>query len=176
MPTHTPHRPLQSTARRTLALSAALLLCVPTWAIQPPAGTVILTISGKVGATNQAGAAAFDLAMLEALPQRSFVTSTPWYKEPTKFSGPLLRDVLAAAKANGVTLEATALNDYKTSIPIEDARQFDVIVAHRINDQPISVRTKGPLFIIYPFDTTPELKTAKYYGRSAWQLKSLKVD
>lgn len=172
----TPVSPLKSSLRRTLALSAVLFLWMPAWGMQPPAGTVILTITGKVGATNQPGAAAFDRAMLEALPQRSFVTSTPWYKEPTKFTGPLLRDVLAAAKANGVTLEAMALNDYKTSIPMEDARQFDVIVAHRINDQPISVRTKGPLFIIYPFDTTPELKAAKYYGRSAWQLKSLKVD
>ena len=167
---------LKSGLHRTLALSAALFLLSPAWALQPPAGAVILTISGKVGDTNQAGAAAFDLAMLEALPQRSFTTSTPWYKEPTKFTGPLLRDVLAMAKANGVTLEAMALNDYKTTIPMDDAQQFAVIVAHRINDQPISVRTKGPLFIIYPFDTTPELKATKYYGRSAWQLKSLKVD
>ncbi|MBL7090001.1 MAG: molybdopterin-dependent oxidoreductase [Acidovorax sp.] len=174
MPTAFP--PLKFSLRRTLALVAALLLWMPAWGMQPPAGPVILTISGKVGSTNLQGVAAFDLAMLEALPQRSFVTSTPWYKEPTKFTGPLLRDVLAAAKASGVALEAMALNDYKTSIPMEDARQFDVIVAHRINDQPISVRTKGPLFIIYPFDTTPELKAAKYYGRSAWQLKSLKVD
>ena len=77
---------------------------------------------------------------------------------------------------HGVTLEAMALNDYKTTIPMDDAQQFDVIVAHRINDQPISVRTKGPLFIIYPFDSKPELKSSKYYGRSAWQLKSIKVD
>lgn len=171
-----PFLPPKSGLRRTLALSAALFLLAPAWALQPPTGAVILTISGKVGEMNQAGTAVFDLAMLEALPQRSFVTSTPWYKEPTKFTGPLLRDVLAAAKAQGVTLDAMALNDYKTSIPMDDARQFDVIVAHRINDQPISVRTKGPLFIIYPFDGTPELKASKYYGRSAWQLKSLKVD
>lgn len=171
-----PFLPPKSGVRPMLMLSAALFLLPPAWALQPPTGAVILTISGKVGETNQAGAAVFDLAMLEALPQRSFVTSTPWYKEPTKFTGPLLRDVLSAAKAQGVTLEATALNDYKTSIPVDDARQFDVIVAHRINDKPISVRTKGPLFIIYPFDTTLELKASKYYGRSAWQLKSLKVD
>lgn len=169
-------RTLQSSLRRTFALGATLCLLAPAWALEPPAGAVILTISGKVGETNQAGAALFDLAMLEALPQQSFVTNTPWYKEPTKFTGPLLRDVLAAAKASGATLEAMALNDYKTSIPMDDARQFNMIVAHRINDQPISVRTKGPLFIIYQFDSVPALKAAKYYGRSAWQLKSLKVD
>lgn len=163
-------------SRRAVALASALCLSAPVWALQPPAGTVILTISGKVGVTNQAGAAVFDLAMLEALPQRTFVTNTPWDKQPTKFTGPLLRDVLAAAKANGKSLTAVALNDYKTTIPVEDAQQYDVLVAHRINDQPISVRTKGPLFIIYPFDSKPELKNSKFYGRSAWQLKSLTVE
>lgn len=162
--------------RYAQALIATLCVIAPAWALQPPTGTAILTISGNIEVTNQAGAAAFDLAMLEALPQRSFTTNTPWDKQPTKFTGPLLRDVLAAVKAKGKTLTALALNDYKTSIPAEDAQQFDVIVAHRINDQAISVRTKGPLFIIYPFDTKPELKASKYYGRSAWQLKSLSVD
>jgi hypothetical protein len=88
----------------------------------------------------------------------------------------LLRDVLSAVKSNGKTLTALALNDYKTTIPAEDASLYDVIVAHKIDDMPIPVRTKGPLFIIYPFDSKPELKASKYYGRSAWQLKSLKVD
>lgn len=162
--------------RRTLAFVASLCLLTPAWALDPPAGAPLLTISGNVAEKNQAGAAVFDLAMLEALPQKSFVTNTPWDKQATKFTGPLLRDVLAAAKATGTTLTAFALNDYKTSIPVDDARRFDVIVAHRINDQPISVRTKGPLFIIYPFDSVPELKAAKYFSRSAWQLKSLSVD
>lgn len=168
---------LNPVLRLTAALAIACSsLLAPSWAQQPAGEPAVLTMTGKVSQGNQAGAAVFDLAMIEALPQRSFVTSTPWYKEPTKFTGPLLRDVLSAAKASGTTLEALALNDYKTSIPFEDAQRFDVIVAHRINDQPISVRTKGPLFIIYPFDAVPELKTSKYYGRSAWQLKSLKVD
>lgn len=167
---------IPSFARRALVLGASLCLLAPAWALDPPSGAPILTISGNVGAKNQAGAAVFDLAMLEALPQKSFVTNTPWDKQPTKFTGPLLRDVLAAAQATGTTLTALALNDYKTSIPVDDARQFDVIVAHRINDQPISVRTKGPLFIVYPFDSVPELKASKYYGRSAWQLKSLSID
>lgn len=168
------HPPVLRNAAALIVACCNLL--APTWAMQPPTGPAVLTMTGNVAQNNQQGIALFDLAMLEALPQRSFTTSTPWYKEPTKFSGPLLRDVLAAAKASGTTLEALALNDYKTIIPVEDAQRFDVIVAHRINDQPISVRTKGPLFIIYPFDAVPELKASKYYGRSAWQLKSLKVD
>ena len=34
----------------------------------------------------------------------------------------------------------------------------------------MSVREKGPLFVVYDYDSDPELKQQKYYGRSAWQV------
>ena len=146
------------------------------WALPAATGKVILTLTGKIGEKNTGDTAAFDLAMLEKLPQHTFTTKTPWDKAPVKFTGPLLRDVLAAAKASGTSLKASALNDYKTTIPLDDAQKFDVLLAHKMNDQTISVRTKGPLFIIYPFDTKPELQSSVYYERSAWQLKSIEVE
>jgi hypothetical protein len=145
-------------------------------ALEPATGKVILTITGKVTDKNSPAGVNFDLAMLEKLPQQTFTTQTPWDKKPIKFKGPLLRDVLAAAKASGTTLKAAALNDYQTSIPFDDAKNFDVIVAHQMNDQAIPVRTKGPLFIVYPFDTKAELRSNVYYERSAWQLKSINVE
>ncbi|GAB4217847.1 MAG: oxidoreductase [Rhodoferax sp.] len=148
------------------------------WAqtLAAPSGPVILTISGKIGLRNAPDGARFDRAMLERLPQQRMQTRTPWDKEPVQFAGPLLRDVLAAVQAQGTTLHALALNDYKTRIPVADTQQFDVLLAHSINGQPIPVRTKGPLFIIYPFDAKPELQAVTYYERSAWQLKSLAVE
>ncbi|MFN3375630.1 MAG: molybdopterin-dependent oxidoreductase [Burkholderiaceae bacterium] len=158
------------------ALAYAALVPPAQATLAQPEGPVILSITGKVEVRNQGDQAAFDLEMIEKLPQRSFTTQTPWDKKPTKFTGPLLRDVLAAAKARGQTITAMALNDYKITIPMDDAIRFDVLLAHRINDEPIPVRTKGPLFIIYPFDAKPELKTARYYERSVWQLRSLTID
>jgi hypothetical protein len=145
-------------------------------ALDKPTGKVILTIAGKVGATNSPQGAQFDLAMLENLPSRTFTTMTPWDKQPIKFTGPLLRDVLAAAKASGTRLKAVALNDYQTSIPYEDSTKFDVIMAIKMNDEYMPVKTKGPLFIVYPYDTKPELRSPSIYERSAWQLKSLAVE
>ncbi len=145
------------------------------WALDTPKDKVVLTVSGKVGAPNQGATAVFDMAMLQKLPQRTFSTQTPWDPKPTTFTGPLLRDVLAAAKATGTTLEAAALNDYKVILPVDDTTQFDVVLAHTMNGETIPVRTKGPLFIIYPFDSKPELKAVKYYERSIWQLKTLSV-
>lgn len=118
----------------------------------------------------------FDLQTLESLPQHKFTTLTPWGDKPIEFSGPLLRDVLAVAGANGRNIRATAINDYRISIPVEDAMRFDVIVATRMNGERMSVRDKGPLFVVYPFDSQAVLKQARYYERSIWQLKSLEVE
>jgi hypothetical protein len=151
-------------------------LCAFEMPQEPPKGAVILTVTGKIGIKNTPDAAVFDAAMLDALPQKSFVTKTPWFKEPVKFTGPLLRDVLQALKAGGKTVNATALNDYKVAIPMADALNYDVLLARQINGRVITVREKGPVFIIYPFDSFPELRNLTYYSRSIWQVKALSVE
>jgi hypothetical protein len=153
-----------------------LVAPLPATALEAAKGKVILTLTGKVLIKNTAHAAVFDLAMLEKLPQQTFTTLTPWDSQPIKFTGPLLRDVLAAANARGTVLKAAALNDYQTSIPMEDAQKYDVIVAHRMNGEAIPVKTKGPLFIVYPYDSKTELRSIVFYERSAWQLKSIAIE
>lgn len=170
---------MRTAKRATMAWILGVLFsawALPSWALPAPKGPVVLTISGRVAEKNTATAAAFDMAMLQKLPQRSFVTLTPWDKKPIRFTGPLLRDVLAVAQASGQTIKASALNDYQTRIPMDDAMRFDVIVAHQMDGQPIPVRTKGPLFIVYPFDSKEELRSTTYYERSAWQLKALHLE
>jgi hypothetical protein len=165
-------------SRRRLAAALALGLVTPwpaAWALDRPGGPVVLTISGRVGKPNAGNAAQFDMVMLERLPQHSFSTRTPWYPQARKFTGPLLRDVLAACGAEGSNLRAFALNDYRVDLPFEDAQRFDVLVARLLDDKPMAVRDKGPLFIIYPFDAHAQLRSTVYYSRSAWQLKTLEV-
>ena len=165
--------------RRALAFGiagAALAARAPAvLALESPRGTVVLTVSGRVALPNDGPRAVFDMAMLEQMPQSSFTTKTPWYAQPRKFTGPLLRDVLAAAGAQGTTLRALALTDYRVDIPFADAQLHDMLLARLLDDRPMPVRDKGPLFIIYPFDSKPELRNAVYYSRSAWQLKAVEV-
>ena len=164
--------------RRLVTLSAALSLgLVAPWAaaLDAAPGKIVLTISGHVAHANAGDRADFDMAMLEKLPQHSFTTATPWYPQPKTFTGPLLRDVLAAAGAKGTLLRAVALNDYKIDIPAGDAEAFDVIVARLLDGRPMAVRDKGPLFIVYPFDSRSDLRSERYYSRSAWQLRTLEV-
>lgn len=168
-----------SPSRRTL-LQAAATLCLgaalPARALDKPAGPVVLSLTGHVKVPNDGSRANFDMAMLERLPQTSFSTRTPWYAHARKFTGPLLRDVLAAAGASGTTLRAVALNDYWVEIPADDAARHDVIIARLLDDKPMAVRDKGPLFMIYPFDSQPDLlRSPVYYSRSAWQLRTIEV-
>jgi hypothetical protein len=69
----------------------------------------------------------------------------------------------------------TALNDYSTEIPISDLSDHNVILSLKRNGEYMPVSDKGPLFIIYPFDSKPELKSQTYYGRSAWQVAKISV-
>ena len=154
------------------------LLCMAAGAVQalePPTGVVLLTVGGRVRNANDGRRAQFDMPMIEALSQQTVVTRTPWFSKARRFTGPLLRDLLSAAGAQGTMLRLVALNDYQVDMPFDDAQRHDVIVARLLDDKPMSVRDKGPLFVIYPFDTRPELRSAIYYSRSAWQLRTIEV-
>lgn len=146
-------------------------------ALNAPTGAPVLLISGKIGLRNSPAGAQFDMAMLEKLPQQSFTTATPWEDQQVKFSGPLLRDVLAAVKATGGQMRAVAVNDYKVAIPLDDVRSLAVVLALRVNDRPIPPRTKGPLWVIYPFNNDKALLAKKEFSdRSIWQVKAIEVD
>ncbi len=176
-----------SNLRRSLVLSlpalaamaaAPALRAQPSSALAPapaPTGRVVLTIAGKVSRGQSAAGLDLDMAALEALPQRSFTTATPWYKAPVAFTGPLLRDVLALASAQGTQITAVALNDYKVELPFEDVRRWDVVLARLLDGKPMATRDKGPLFIVYPFHESAELRSERYFARCAWQLRRLIV-
>jgi len=68
-----------------------------------------------------------------------------------------------------------ALNDYRVEIPAEDVARGEAMLAYLLDDQPMSVREKGPLVIIYPFDDKPELRSAVHYSRAIWQLRALDI-
>lgn len=166
--------------RHLLCLACANTMAVrPARALDAPESAEVLTLTGRLRSPNRMiggqEQAAFDLPMIERMPQTSFTTRTPWYSQPRTFTGPLLRDVLAAAGARGSVLRTRALNDYRVDIPMDDVQRYDVVLAHRLDGRPMPVRDKGPLFVIYPFDSWRELRTTVYYTRCTWQLRAIEV-
>lgn len=140
-----------------------------------PQDKVILTMSGKIANTNKDGTAQFDRPMLEKIGMQSFETTTPWYDGKVKFEGVPMVKLLEFVGATGDTLEIKALNDYATTIPMEDFRKYPVILALKRDGNYMPVRDKGPLFIVYPYDSDPDLKHQRFYSRSAWQVAQIIV-
>jgi hypothetical protein len=143
--------------------------------LRTPTEKPILTISGKITSVNEGGTAQFDRAMLESLGMVTVETTSPWYTGPVKFEGIPLDKLMKYVGATGDRVTVIALNDYSTEIPIKDFGEYNTIIALKRDGEYMSVREKGPLFIIYPFDSKPELKSQTYYGRSAWQVAKIIV-
>jgi hypothetical protein len=132
----------------------------------------ILTVTGKI---RDGGTVRFDRAALEAVGLVSFRTASPWYAEPVVFEGVPLSKLMAAVGAGGERILVIALNDYSAEVPMEDLARFDPILALKRDGAYMPVRDKGPLFLVYPFDSNPELRHQKYYSRSVWQVSRLEI-
>lgn len=148
---------------------------VAAQALEPPSGEVVLMVSGDIAVTNSDEAALFDLEMLSALPVVRFTTSTIWTEGENTFEGAPLSELLRAVGANGGTLRATAINDYAIEIPVPELQDDVPIVAYRMNGEPMSRRQKGPLWIVYPYDSDARYRSEIVYSRSIWQLDRLEV-
>lgn len=162
------------TRRATLALPLLLAAgAARAQGMPAPRGRVLLDVSGRFRAPGAASPARFDLDMLDRLPQQAFTTRTPWFDGPRRFGGVAGAALLDALDPAGTEVIATALNDYRVTIPSEDFARAGLVIATRLDDEPIPVRGKGPLWIVYPFDAEARLRNEVFYSRSIWQLRRL---
>ncbi|HDX8855349.1 TPA: molybdopterin-dependent oxidoreductase [Klebsiella michiganensis] len=141
-----------------------------------PVGKPVLTISGLIANTNEGNTAVFDVAALEKLGMETVVTTTPWYSGKVRFDGVSLSKLMDLVGAKGKSARVLALNDYTTIVPIDDFHKFPVILALKMNGEYMRIHDKGPLFIVYPYDSSPELQNQIYYSRSAWQVSKIIIE
>lgn len=168
---------LPPSRRRLLAGIALGLLAGAASAVPQAVEGTVLTVSVPAGPTATARVQRdFDLAALAAMPQHTIRATLPWFGGPRHFTGPLLRDVVAAVGSGGRQLVAQALlGDYRADIPLEDLRRWPVIVAYLVDGRPVAVRDKGPLMIVYPFDDDPALRHTRHLGRAVWHLRRIEL-
>jgi hypothetical protein len=158
-----------------LLLAALFVAPAPAAPLAVPTGDPILVVSGNIANTNDGETASFDLAMLEEIGTVKLTTATPWYTGVVEFEGVPMQALMDTVGAEGTELVAVALNDYRSTIPMSDFEEYQVVLAIRRNGELMPIRDKGPLFIIYPFDSADELRTETYYSRAVWQVKELVV-
>lgn len=144
--------------------------------LSQPAGAVVLTVAGEISQSNAGeGQAAFDLAMLAALPARTIETTTPWTEGPQRFTGVAVQDLLVALGARGERIHAVATNQYEVTFPVSDVVDHGAIVAYRQNDAALPA-DKGPLWIVFPYDSDPKLLEDRFQSASIWNLISLTIN
>lgn len=118
----------------------------------------------------------FSFDDLAALPQTTVVTANDYVNDAVAFTGPSLKSLLErVGVGREATLTARALNDFSVNIPASDAFDYEVVVAILADGKPMPVRDKGPIWVIYPMDDHPELRTNIYNSRLIWQLRSITV-
>lgn len=164
-------------ARVFAATAVVLGLAAPSSGAElaPPTGEVLLTVQGDIRHTNAQGRAQFDLAMLKALGVERFATSTIWTDGVSVYEGVPLRAVLQAVGAHGEMITLTAINDYSVTFPSAEVSEGVPILAFRRDGTPMSIRDKGPIWLVYPYDSSPAYRTEQVYSRSVWQLDRLRL-
>lgn len=115
-------------------------------------------------------------AELLAMPQVTLRTRTEFTDGVVEFVGPLARDVAALVGADGATtVHMVAANDYAVDVPLQDFHDYDVILAHSADGERLSLRDKGPLWVMYPIDDHQELQDPDYNRRLIWQLVAVEL-
>lgn len=152
-------------------IAVALAMTGPASASETPVRLTILDRKGTKTLLTDAD--------LDRLEQVNLDTTTFWTDGVQHFEGVLLRDVLALAGLDPTVekgnLEAEAYNEYAVTLPISDAVNWDVILARRMNGHILTLRDKGPLWIVYPRDENPVLLDRSYNHRWVWQLRQFKL-
>lgn len=158
---------------RSVRFASAVALSLGVSFLSGPAlgGAPILVLAEGQGKPTRA----LDLAGLDAMPQTSFQTTTPWHKGTVTFSGVLLKDYLAALGAHGTRMQLLALNDYTVEAPVDELVNGGALLATRQNGQTMPISDKGPVFLLFPFDSRKELQHQTYYSRSVWQLSEIDI-
>ena len=132
-------------------------------------GHTLLTVTLPDG-----GDVTLDRAMLDSLPQTAIETSTIWTEGVQQFSGVALTGLIDALGAEGRVAVLTAANGYEIRIPLDQPSIGGAVLAHLRNGREMSLRDKGPLWLVYPYDSDAAYRTEVVYANSIWQLDHIR--
>jgi hypothetical protein len=113
------------------------------------------------------------MEQLMEMPATEFYTSTPWTNGVQKFQGVSFALLIDKFGLNANQVRVAALNDYNVIVPTNVLREDGAILAYQLNDAEMSVREKGPFWVVFPYDKDARLQTDTYWSYSVWQVKSV---
>lgn len=154
--------------RLILALVAAMSLASYGLSGQARAEGAVVTVTGNVVETNRSAfdpfadalfnalqikfdkAHAFSREDLRKLPQQSLRAKYPNWPAEVEVKGPSLKDVLAAAGADGDRVIVRAVDGYAPEFKMADVRAGAFVLALEAGGMPLSIGGRGPLWLVFP--------------------------
>ncbi|WP_305965350.1 hypothetical protein [Marinobacter salsuginis] len=131
----------------------------------------------KLTITSGTNTLVLDRNELESFPQTTFSTTSPYFDGEVQFSGPTLERVLETFGVSGQSqITLTALNNYKVTGSLEELLSLDAIIATRRDSKTMSVRDRGPFWVILPLSERPELDNEDFHRYMVWQLSGIELE
>ena len=119
----------------------------------------------------------FTVEELLAIGSHTLETGNDYVEGKKQFTGPLVRDVFAHLGVEEVKLaRMTAANDYSVEITADEFEKYDVIFALNMDGTRLSMRDKGPIWLMYPVSDHEELQKPIYNSRLIWQLVEVVIE
>ncbi len=180
---------------RVLTAVLALLGAFPVLAaeqVETPKDMAVLTVGGDIAVTNRGPldpdrdsllaiqkvkferAFAFDRAMLLRLKQGEVKATTRELRQEATFTGPLLKEVLAAVGAASAKVSFVAVNGYQGWVTPEDIARSDWILALAANGKPLGLGQQGPIWAINT-RATGEEPSETHRGHWVWSVFYMQV-
>jgi hypothetical protein len=110
------------------------------------------------------------------LPQRSIITELPWIEGKSTFTGVYIEDLLNIVdKELPSQILIIALNSYNVTIPKSDFIKYKPIIAIKKDNQFMSIRNKGPFWLIFPLSELPSIDNVDYHAKMIWQISRIEL-
>lgn len=136
---------------------------------------VLLVVEVPDGTGGDGITVQFTMKDLMALPAVSFETATLGIADAQQFKGVPVTELMEHVGVTEGTLEVSAIDDYAIELELSTAGKGRATIAYEQNGAPISRRNKGPLRIVYPYDTFSPLERDLFFTYSIWQVERIVV-
>ena len=139
-----------------------------------PQGRPLLTITGRIAATNGDGTLRLDQAQLDRLGLLAMDVNDPWAKQRIGLQGVWLRDLVGLARPDGgaTSLHMTALDDYQVDLSLADVRSQSIFLATRTGDgAALPVDEGGPTRVVFSDDLASRFSADLWI----WNIETIEV-
>lgn len=126
------------------------------------------------GAIKELAPTAVTISELEKLPLAEYSVFNPYRKERKTYKGVLMKELVIAFGAPGVTkISIIAVDGYQSEFVEDEWLKWDILFAIRSDGKLMGPDVNGPMKVVMPYDTSPEMDRILYEPKWIWAIKTI---